>query len=37
MGKERVAFEGFNNCDHAIMATYSQVVSLGNVMSQNHP
>jgi hypothetical protein len=35
MGKEWVAFESFNDCDHAIVATYSQVIALGNVMSQD--
>jgi hypothetical protein len=35
MGKERMAFEGFNDCDHAIVAADAQVVSLGDVVGQD--
>ena len=36
MGKEWVALEGFDNSDHAIVATDSQVIALGNVMSEDN-
>jgi hypothetical protein len=35
MGKERIAFEGFNDCDHAIMAADAQVISLGDIVGQD--
>ena len=35
VGKERVAFEGFDNGDHTIVAPDSQVISLGNVVGHN--
>jgi hypothetical protein len=36
MGKERVTLQGFNNGDHAIVATDSQVIALGDVVGQDH-
>ena len=36
MGKERVALQGLDNCDYAIMATNAEVVALRDVMGQNH-
>jgi hypothetical protein len=34
VGKERVAFEGFHDCDDAIVAANAQVVALGDVVGQ---
>jgi hypothetical protein len=36
MSKERMSFESFNDCDDAVMATHAQVISLGNIVSQDH-
>jgi hypothetical protein len=36
MGKEWMSFEGFNDCNNAIMAANSEVVPLGDVMGQNN-
>jgi hypothetical protein len=36
MGKERVAFEGFDNGNDSIMATDPQVISLGDIVGQDH-
>jgi hypothetical protein len=33
VGKERVALEGLNDCDNAIVATNPQVIALGNIVS----
>jgi hypothetical protein len=32
VSKEWVAFEGFNNRDHSIMATDSQVIALSDIV-----
>jgi hypothetical protein len=32
MGKERVAFEGFNNGDDSVMASDAQVIALGDIV-----
>jgi hypothetical protein len=37
MGEERVAFEGLDYRDDAIMATDSQVIALGNVVGHDNP
>jgi hypothetical protein len=31
-----MAFEGFYDCDHTIMATDPQVIALGHIVSQDH-
>jgi hypothetical protein len=36
VSKERVALERFNDSHDSIMATYSQVIALGNVMGQDY-
>jgi hypothetical protein len=36
MGKERVSFESFNDCNDSVMATNAQVISLGDIVSQDH-
>jgi hypothetical protein len=37
MGKELVTLQGFNDSDHAIVATNPKVVSLGNIVGQDDP
>jgi hypothetical protein len=32
MGKERVAFEGFDNGDDSVMAADAQVIALGDIV-----
>ena len=36
MGKERVAFEFFHHCNNAIVASDSQVISLGDIVGENN-
>jgi hypothetical protein len=36
VGKERVAFESFNDCNDTVMATDAQVIALGNIVGQDH-
>ena len=36
MGKEWVALQGFDNSDHAVVATDAEVVALGNVMGEDN-
>ena len=36
VGKEWVAFEGFDNGDHTIMAADSQVIALGNIVGHDY-
>jgi hypothetical protein len=36
MGEERMALERFDNGDYAIMAPYPQIISLGDIVSENH-
>jgi hypothetical protein len=37
MGKERVTFEGLNDCDHTVMAPNPQIIALGHVVGQDYP
>jgi hypothetical protein len=37
MGKERMALKRFDHGDNAIMATNSQVISLGNIVGKDNP
>jgi hypothetical protein len=37
MGKERVAFESFDDGDDSIMTTDSQVIPLGDIVGHDHP
>jgi hypothetical protein len=37
MSKERMTLESLDNCDNSIMATYSQVISLGYIVGKDHP
>jgi hypothetical protein len=37
MGKELMPLQGFNDCDHTIMAANPKVVSLGNIVGQDDP
>ena len=36
VGKERVSFEGLNDCDDAIVAANPQVVALGDIVGQDN-
>jgi hypothetical protein len=36
MGKERMAFQGFNDGNDAIMASDSQVIALGDIVGQDY-
>jgi glycerophosphoryl diester phosphodiesterase len=36
MGEKRVAFQSFDHSNDAIVATNSQVIALGNIVSQNN-
>lgn len=37
MSKERVAFESLNNRGNAVVAPNTQIVALGNIVSEDNP
>jgi hypothetical protein len=36
MGKERVAFEGLNDCNDPVVTTDAQIIALGYVVGQDN-